>query len=172
MPAANGAVNVAPLVLVRPVAGRISVEDDVLSIFCRYRQLRSKDREAGGVLLGSMSVQGDNVTIHRVTEPGPGDVRSRHRFIRAAHTAQSIVKDAWRASGGVVNYLGEWHSHPEDDPSPSPLDLSNWAMIMSNAQFEQSYLMFFIVGRVATRAWEMSKSGALAGPLAQQLDPT
>ncbi|HCZ9268877.1 TPA: Mov34/MPN/PAD-1 family protein [Vibrio alginolyticus] len=28
-------------------------------------------------------------------------------------------------SGGTVNYIGEWHTHPEDFPKPSQQDRSS-----------------------------------------------
>ena len=53
-----------------------------------------------------------------------------------------------------MNYLGEWHTHPEDVPSPSSHDRRDWLRTLDTAQFEQSFLFFIIVGRTSIGVWE------------------
>lgn len=43
-------------------------------------------------------------------------------FIRSKISAQRIVDKKWHDSNGIENYLGEWHSHPENCPTPSHTD--------------------------------------------------
>ena len=50
------------------------------------------------------------------------DKRSRFSFIRSKISAQRIVDKKWHDSNGIENYLGEWHSHPENCPTPSHTD--------------------------------------------------
>ncbi len=40
-------------------------------------------------------------------------------FFRNVKKAQRIAEHAWKESNGERLYLGEWHTHPEDVPSPS-----------------------------------------------------
>jgi integrative and conjugative element protein (TIGR02256 family) len=35
----------------------------------------------------------------------------------------------WSNSGETMDYIGEWHTHPESDPRPSALDLDEWRKI-------------------------------------------
>jgi integrative and conjugative element protein (TIGR02256 family) len=37
----------------------------------------------------------------------------------------------WKTTGGEVDYLGEWHTHPESIPSPSGIDQHEWSRLMS-----------------------------------------
>ncbi len=128
-----------------------------MRVLHRYRQLRSRTREAGGVLLGRLIVDSDDVVVDLAGAPARQDFRSRFSFFRKARPAQATVDEEWAASSGAVNYLGDWHTHPEDHPVPSQTDLRNWQAIVSSAAFEQDFLLFLIVGRVSLRLWELAR---------------
>jgi integrative and conjugative element protein (TIGR02256 family) len=49
----------------------------------------------------------------------------------------------WEKSQETMDYLGEWHTHPENNPRPSALDLREWRQI-SKRRGEP--MMFIIVG--------------------------
>lgn len=118
-----------------------------------FRQLRNTDPEAGGVLMGRVLCESDDVVVDSVTKPTTRDRASRFKFFRSKSSAQPAVDQAWATSSGTCIYLGEWHTHPEDAPHPSTRDVSNWLTILSNTRFEQRLLFFVIVGRRQTRAW-------------------
>jgi len=141
----------------RPNGGTVEFQKSALEIMSRYRQLRRRDAEAGGMILGRLVVESSDLIIDEVTEPGKRDGKGRFFFIRRRPAAQCRVNEAWLASNGTRNYLGEWHSHPEDDPSPSTVDVENWLRISSQARFEQDFLLFAIVGRQRTKLWELGK---------------
>lgn len=127
----------------------------------RHRQLAISQAEAGGVLLGRIVVDARDVIVDRATEPAKQDRRSRFFFWRSRETTQQIVNEAWRRSAGTQQYLGEWHTHPEDDPTPSGIDQTNWRRILGAARFESDVLWFVIVGRRTVRVWEGNRSGEL-----------
>lgn len=139
----------------RPDGGVFVVGTGPLTIFDRYRQRRPREREAGGILLGRLILTSDDVILDRATTPTSADRRGRHFFHRGRGSAQRKVDDAWRQSRGTENYLGEWHTHPEDDPVPSAVDRANWVKIAREAQREYGSLFFIIVGITHLRAWEV-----------------
>lgn len=141
----------------RPNGGRVAIPDDVIEFLERHRQMKPRDREAGGILLGRCILDSNDVIIDEAGKPARADKRSRFHFFRNAKPAQRAVDAAWEASKGTTNYLGEWHSHPEDDPHPSGVDLQNWQEIVARAVYEQDFLLFLIVGRVTTRIWELAR---------------
>ena len=58
-----------------------------------------------------------------------------------------VVDDAFKKSNGEWHYLGEWHTHPEDVPTPSMTDHSSW-----NKHLKSDLpLILIIVGR--THFW-------------------
>jgi integrative and conjugative element protein (TIGR02256 family) len=120
-----------------------------------HRQLHARDPESGGLLLGRLISGTEDVVIDFVSRPSGADRATRFRFFRARRPAQQRVTDAWHESLGTRVYLGEWHTHPEDDPTPSCIDRRNWRRIVKRAQFEQPFLFFVIVGRRGTAAWQV-----------------
>jgi integrative and conjugative element protein (TIGR02256 family) len=152
---------VASQTFVRPNGGRVVVGDGAIGVFDRHRQLRPRSREAGGILLGRLVIDSSDVIIDAASEPAPKDMRARFRFFRAAQPAQRAVDAAWAGSGGTRNYLGEWHSHPEDVPTPSGTDLQDWQRIILQTVCEQDFLLFVIVGRVTMKLWELSRQEKL-----------
>src|SRR5687767_11009440 len=111
-----------------------------------YRQHAPSSCEAGGVLLGRLIRNSCDAIVDEGTSPTPQDHRGRFFFRRAGPPTQRRITEAWFQSEGVVNYLGEWHTHPEDVPSPSSTDLKNWRKLVRTARFEQDSLIFVIVG--------------------------
>lgn len=98
--------------------------------------------EAGGIFIGSH--RGPHMEIATCTTPLPRDVRKSTLFDRKDHGHQAAALAAWRSSGGTDTYLGEWHTHPVDDPTPSTLDLRTWRTIMRGVA---DPVVFLIAGR-------------------------
>lgn len=142
----------------RSSGGVIEFGDEAFQMMQSHRQISSKATESGGMLLGRLIDNNRDVVIDRITVPINEDKKWRFFFFRKKEPAQKIVEKVWSDSKAVTNYLGEWHTHPEDVPSPSSVDLAEWARISQTAKFEQDFLLFVIVGRVKTLAWEVSRS--------------
>ena len=124
-------------------------------------------RKQGGVLLGRLIVNTEDVVVDEITKPGPDDIRGRYRFKRSSNSAQPRVVSAWRESTGTKIYLGDWHSHPEDHPSPSSVDRRDWNRVVKRAVYEQDFLLFAIVGRRSIGVWEGRRIGRRSTALHQ-----
>ncbi len=147
----------------RPKGGTFRFSDNASRLIYQYLQLGSEMPEAGGILLGRMFLDYADVIVDIVTVPGRGDAFGRFHFVRARQPTQTAIDRAWEVSGGVQIYLGEWHTHPEDRPSPSHKDLFNWNRIAKTGRFEQNALFFVIAGRQITRVWEVPRGGGESG---------
>jgi integrative and conjugative element protein (TIGR02256 family) len=122
----------------------------------RHRQTGKAD-EAGGILLGRVINETGDVVVDEATEPMLHDVRRRFAFFRRKQPTQRLVDRAWANSGGTRIYLGEWHSHPEERPSPSRPDLENWHAIVNGATYEQDDLVFVIIGTESLGVWTLRR---------------
>jgi integrative and conjugative element protein (TIGR02256 family) len=137
------------------------LSERVVITMLAHRQLKCLSREAGGILLGRRITESLDVVVDNLTRPSRRDLRSRFRFVRDVELAQRVVVEVWAHSKGTQIYLGEWHTHPEDVPRPSPMDQDNWINITAGTVVEFSELFFVIVGRRSTRVWEMNRNGKL-----------
>jgi len=142
------------LVFADSLNNKIKIGPRALSGMNGFVQNDSKKREAGGVLLGRFLIGINDVIVDHITVPMAGDKRSRFGFFRTKHAHQKRISEAWASSQGTCNYLGEWHTHPEDDPYPSAHDLTSWKNKLNLDRFDSDFLFFIIVGTVRVNAWE------------------
>lgn len=100
------------------------LQTPVLQLLDTYRQVNMSSLEAGGILLGYR--RDPHLEVARITKPGVDDVRKRSFFDRRDTCHQSGAIEAWRNSGQFIDYVGDWHTHPEPYPTPSRIDLEQW----------------------------------------------
>lgn len=146
--------------------GGVIIEQDVWNVISSFIQQTPTATEAGGILLGYRR----GVHLHAVnaTVPQPGDRRAISRFERKDPYHQQYALEQWELSCGLVDYLGEWHTHPEAEPTPSPLDLNEWKKICSK---KTTPMLFIIAG--TTEYWigmGNSKSPILRATLIENLN--
>ncbi|MCG9649840.1 Mov34/MPN/PAD-1 family protein [Vibrio brasiliensis] len=108
----------------------VVIEPKAINKMRALRQLSSTAHEAGGVLIGER--RGGNIVVKDVTTPSSRDLSSRVHFVRNLFHHQLAIVKANQRTGGTSNYLGEWHTHPQDNPYPSPIDFNNWRASLRN----------------------------------------
>jgi integrative and conjugative element protein (TIGR02256 family) len=144
----------------KPDGGSVYFSREVVEVMLSHRQLKSRNKEAGGVLLGRHLLDCNDIVVDEVTQPARGDRRSWAGFFRSlAHHTRSLRR--WRESGGTCAYLGSWHTHPEDVPNPSSIDLDDWQHALARDRFEGESLFFAIVGTSRARVWQGNRDGSV-----------
>lgn len=133
--------------------GTLFLEAAVLTTMNRFVQRRRQDQEAGGMLIGHHPLASEDIILDRLTTPQPADRRRRYRFERDQAAHQVLLNAEWEKSDQRRTYIGEWHTHPEDSPSPSSLDLDSWLKAVSCTHYHGPGLLFIIVGRRRIRVW-------------------
>lgn len=120
---------------------KILIEPPILNLIRSYSQHQIESPESGGLLLGYR--RDKHVHIVLATTPQPDDKRNRYRFLRCSSSHQRFALQQWKQSDNKIDYVGEWHTHPESDPSPSSLDTSEWRKICGR---REQRMVFLIVG--------------------------
>lgn len=126
--------------------GKIKIDVPSMERMSKYIQQTSDSAEAGGILLGRLIKDSKDIVIDNITVPMIGDKRKRYSFKRGSKMHQRIADRAWKRSKGTCNYLGEWHTHPENYPSPSYQDIKDWKRKLKADFSSTRYLYFVIVG--------------------------
>ncbi len=121
----------------------LNFSDEVRGVFERNVQLGDLP-ESGGVLLGTVHECGLLVTL--ATTPTRLDRQLRNLFERLPFGHRAVAKRQWRQSAGTTRYIGEWHTHPQDIPVPSGIDLDEWRKLAKN-RADKRPLLAVIVGR-------------------------
>lgn len=105
------------------------ISANVIEAIQWYRQFEHSP-ESGGILLGTYRDQ--HIEITHLTEPGPRDKQTRFSFYRKDQIHQSTAEKLWKESGGIITYIGEWHTHPQINPKPSRIDFKEWGQGLPN----------------------------------------
>ncbi|GAB6405570.1 Mov34/MPN/PAD-1 family protein [Pseudomonas reinekei] len=127
-----------------------------LDVFSRYIQEGFDSKEAGGILLGH--VRGEHLEIIEATEPSLWDKRFRFLFERMPYFHHRLAMKRWKESNGLVRYIGEWHTHPQNHPTPSSIDLNEWKILASDRR-DGRPLLALIVGCQDLHVEYMSGTG-------------
>lgn len=151
-----------PLTFLRNDRSVFQIADQALAVLLRHRQLKLSAKESGGILLGRLLLDCNDAIVDEASQPMRTDRRGRFFFHRARAPAQERVTAAWTKSDRSSQYLGEWHTHPQNDPFPSNQDLSDWDRLLRVTVCEHTSLFFAIVGLERIHVWEGNrKTGAI-----------
>ena len=136
---------------------KVAVALEVIQQLINLKETHSFGKESGGIIVGYYENSLRGLKISDLTFPQAEDVCSRFRFIRKAAGHQDIMDELWEKSGHKKSYLGEWHTHNQANPSPSPIDKLNWKKI---AKREQNFdmLYFVIVGTSKIGFWAIQNN--------------
>lgn len=116
----------------------------VLDDFNNYKQDKINKNESGGILLGQ--VFKNNIYILKNSVPSKYDISKRYSFERDMANAQKIIDLEFEESEGRTIYLGEWHTHPENDPNPSGQDLKMIKDQFRKNKLNEPFIVLIIFG--------------------------
>ncbi len=134
--------------------GKLIIGAEAVKVFAANIQGARNSPERGGILLGRKLKDKEDYVFDQVSEPAPGDKAGASFFKRQSEHHQSLVNGAWAESQGACNYLGEWHTHYENTPSPSSIDIKSWKKLMKGVRAPFPFIFFVIVGARALCVYE------------------
>ena len=101
--------------------------------------------EAGGVLLGKKAKDWEKYIITDVGIPTKYDKQRPLSFVRDKQQAQKLTNNAWIESSGVINHIGEWHSHIFPSPMPSWVDRCDMKRSYDDGEFVFDHYFTLII---------------------------
>ncbi|HLW06562.1 MAG TPA: Mov34/MPN/PAD-1 family protein [Marinilabiliaceae bacterium] len=120
----------------------IIFSEEVINLLKAFQQNTNNSVESGGLLLGK--IRGEHFEVTQITTPLSKDRQSKYCFERIDPNHIKIMNRLKKKSNGEITYLGEWHTHIQDIPQPSGIDLNEWHAIKSRRKY---VVVFLIVGR-------------------------
>jgi integrative and conjugative element protein (TIGR02256 family) len=122
---------------------RLTFEPGVLEHFKANRQLAVSATEAGGQLFAA--IEGNEIKVRAATGPSALDKRSRYSFVPSNLAAHISIATMFIKG---LHYVGDWHTHPEDCPSPSNDDRRSIADTYLKSKHQLAGIIMVIVGRL------------------------
>ncbi|TRY19403.1 conjugal transfer protein [Tessaracoccus rhinocerotis] len=147
----------------------ISITDSALATIAAESTRSSDGLETGGILLGSETAHA--IWIRHAGDPGPDACRAPQNFLRDLQHAQQVAHEAWTCDGS--QWIGEWHTHPFGDLTPSELDLDSYLRHLHDPDLQLDYFVAIIVSGNANTtplavAWLIERHRAQEVPLRRE----
>ncbi|MBL7909805.1 MAG: Mov34/MPN/PAD-1 family protein [Bacteroidia bacterium] len=86
-----------------------------------------KPKEAAGVLVGLVNYKTKVVHVFDLIDAPSDSIAECACFYRGVHNLPNAIDEIKKRTGGLIGYIGEWHSHPMGLDSLSGQDRSNVA---------------------------------------------
>ncbi|MFG1770771.1 Mov34/MPN/PAD-1 family protein [Nocardia salmonicida] len=134
-----------------PVPMMCRITNTALETIANTAQQSLDGLETGGILLGT-DHSGD-VLITSAGTPGPKARRASHSFHRDLDHANQLATLAWHTDGS--QWLGEWHTHPSRNLTPSELDLTSYLRHVHDPELRLDRFIAIIVGLTAQQKVRM-----------------
>jgi integrative and conjugative element protein (TIGR02256 family) len=120
----------------------LHIADDVLDHFNRHRQTRFWRREAGGLLFARFDLP--IILIEEATGPRRTDRRTRYSYSPDIDAERREIE---RRFAEGLHFVGCWHTHPEQSPTPSQVDIRNTAECVRRSRHALNSFVMAIVGQ-------------------------
>jgi integrative and conjugative element protein (TIGR02256 family) len=120
------------LIFTKPVTDR----------FIAYRQTRWWHREAGGQLFARFELP--DIIVLEATGPRRSDRRTRYTYYPNRKAEQREISERHRNG---LHFIGDWHTHPVDIPTPSADDAGSMAELVTRSKHSLNAFVLVIVGR-------------------------
>jgi len=110
------------------------------------RRKRRMDSETGGLLFGKRDDGLRVIWVDDAIGPPPDSICSPEKFICGVKGTQEPTRKRKERFRGSVEFVGMWHTHPQDVPLPSSTDLSGMAQILTSGEAPPLRSLLVIVG--------------------------
>ncbi len=111
----------------------------------KYRE-EALPNETGGLLFGIIDQKDKTITLVKACRAPNNSESTPTSFERGAYESTKILDDYREKTGGVVTYVGEWHSHPQGCAVlPSQADVGQLNFLTSAMQIEGMPALMLII---------------------------
>lgn len=110
------------------------------------RRKRKKECETGGLLFGKRDDALRVIWVDDAIGPPPDSTCLPEKFICGIKGTQEAAKTRKERSRGSTEFVGMWHTHPQDVPLPSTTDFSGMEQILTSGEAPPLRSLMVIVG--------------------------
>jgi len=111
------------------------------------RRMSQLPNETGGVILGYVDQKLKNIYVVDMLNAPPDSSADQTGFTRGVANLKIELAEVRRRTAGIVDYIGEWHSHPSFTSAyPSGLDRLQIKELAEALKLDGQPAMMIIVG--------------------------
>lgn len=107
--------------------------------------LQHLPNETGGILMGRWNSPRE-ASVQAVIGPGPNAKHEQRRFTPDHEWQKREVARLYERFDRTLEYLGDWHTHPNGRPTPSRRDLQTARLIRDHPRARVSKPLMLICG--------------------------
>nr|WP_321397030.1 ThiF family adenylyltransferase [uncultured Desulfobacter sp.] len=122
---------------------KVHIAQDIMDRWLNYRQTESRSVESAGLLVGHRGNENE-IWVDGITTPIETDINKPNYFKLDDKAHNAELERFFNESFQRRAYLGTWHTHPEDSPNPSQVDLDDWVVHVK--ENKDRPLFFVIIG--------------------------
>ena len=146
-------IPVEPVVIARSLhvkgwraQGKQSWEIRIAASVVREMRLKltvNSPRETGGLMIGVIHSKRRIIYVTRLIDAPADSKGTANWFYRGTRRLPETVNEIHRSSGGLLGFVGDWHTHPRGSGRISPTDVA--AMMKTKRRFDVAGLPTFIL---------------------------
>ncbi len=146
----------------------IVIDDGLRDHLARAREERLPS-ETGGVLLGSFDLERKILYLVDTLPSPPDSEERRDLYIRGSDGLREELDGVEEKTGGMLEYVGEWHSHPRGASTvPSSFDLAAFDWLTSLMSIDGLPAVMMIVGDAPEPSLFVGSVGRLEAPIPER----
>ena len=119
----------------------ITFPTQVIASLQKHRQTGNMN-ESGGMLFTN-DLESSDVLVSYASMPTASDKRGKWFFKSNTKSTQSIIRKQFKKGH---HYIGDWHSHSEKNPYPSPKDKRTFKQVFSESEHQLRFMAMLILG--------------------------
>ena len=146
------------------------VLDDGLREHLSRNREEKLPNETGGILLGSFDLEREILYIVDTLPSPPDSEEKTDLYIRGCKGLRDAVAAVDAKTGGMLEYVGEWHSHPRGvSTKPSKYDLDGFHCLTALMSKDGLPAVMMIVGKAGEVSLFISSMGRDASPIPEAI---
>ena len=143
----------------------IVLDDGLREHLSRAREERLPN-ETGGVLLGSFDFERQIMYLVDTLQSPPDSEERPNLYIRGCTGLRNAMSAVTTKTGGMLEYVGEWHSHPRGvGTNPSEYDLSAFDWLTALMSKDGLPAVMMIAGSAGEVSLFVNSMGQEASPI-------
>ncbi len=120
------------------------LSESVIEHLVRHRQIGRDSHEAGGQLFAH--IEDSIIRIELATGPRPSDRRRPRSFLPNRLAERQEIQQLFKEG---LHYVGDWHTHSERHPRPSPIDIASFQDMFCQSRHHLASFVLVVVGTAA-----------------------